>query len=267
MTRTKILIVDDEEQIRDTMQFALQAAGHEVETAVDGTEGLAKFATGEAWDLILLDQRMPGMEGLEVLERMRERDPAARIVMVTAYGTIELAVDAMKAGAVDFLRKPFTPEVLRRAVRAVLAQPRDRVDADHPSLVRLAPLPEREPEPRIQFRTMNGFSFWHVPLPEGGEETESLRIRRAFEVRDGDGRRQPCIVELATCVREQVREETDQEFAPGETIWEALCRSALSRHLWIEAEMPPAVLTVYELTREDRALARALAGRGPVVRW
>lgn len=267
MKRAQILVVDDEEGIRETMQFALQAAGHEVETAADGPEGLAKFATGEEWDLVLLDQRMPGMEGLEVLRQMRERDPASRIVMVTAYGTIELAVDAMKAGAVDFLRKPFTPEVLRRAVRAVLVLPRARVEADHPSLVRLAPLPEKEPEPLIQFRTMNGFSFWHVPLPEGSEETESLRIRRAFEVRDGDGRRQPCIVELATCVREQVREETGQDFAPGETVWEALCRGALSRYLWVEAEMPPAVLTVYELMREDRALARALAGRGPVVRW
>src|SRR5207247_328395 len=109
------------------------------------------------------------------------------------------------------------------------------------------PLPEKEPEPLIQFRTMNGFSFWQVPLHEGGEETETLRIRRAFEVQDGDGRRQSCIVELATCVREQVREETGEEFTPEHMLWEALCRSALSRYLWVEAEMPPAVLTVYEL--------------------
>src|SRR5258707_771131 len=123
MDRARILIVDDEEHIRETMQMALEAAAYTTETAADGRESLEKFGTDSAWDLVLLDQRMPGMEGLEVLRRMRQRDPAARVVMVTAYGSIDLAVDAMKSGAVDFMRKPFTPDLLRDVVKAVLAHP------------------------------------------------------------------------------------------------------------------------------------------------
>src|SRR5438874_1638850 len=109
MPEPRILIIEDEENIRETVRFALEAAGYAVETAADGIEGLQDFGTGECWDLVVLDHRMPGMEGLEVLRRMRARDPQARILMATAYATIELAVDAMKAGALDFLRKPFTP--------------------------------------------------------------------------------------------------------------------------------------------------------------
>ena len=66
---------------------------------------------------MLLDQRMPGMDGLEVLREIRKRDPQARVIMATAFGTIDLAVEAMKSGATDFLRKPFTAETLRGAVR------------------------------------------------------------------------------------------------------------------------------------------------------
>src|SRR5436309_15106300 len=137
MAGARLLIIDDEENIRETMQFALDAVGYQTEVAADGPEGLEKFGTGENWDLVLLDQRMPGMEGLEVLRHIRERDPAARVLMVTAYGTIELAVDAMKSGAVDFLRKPFTPDVLRGAVQAALAHPRQLINTDELTLPRL----------------------------------------------------------------------------------------------------------------------------------
>src|SRR5438270_8009313 len=149
----RILIVDDEENIRETMQMALAAACYDAVTAADGAAALEKFGTGSDWDLVLLDQRMPGMEGLEVLRRMRERDPAVRVIMVTAYGTIDLAVDAMKSGAVDFLRKPFTPDVLRGAVKAALDHPRQPVKEDDLTLTRLLPPDPRPAQPLILFRT------------------------------------------------------------------------------------------------------------------
>src|SRR5438876_4881755 len=212
----RILIVDDEAHIRETMQMALEAAAYEVETAADGAEALAKFGSGSDCDLVLLDQRMPGMEGLDVLRHMRERDPAARVVMVTAYGTIDLAVVAMKSGAVDFLRKPFTPDVLRGVVKAVLSHPRQPIDPEDLTLTRLLPAGTRPPEsrpaaPQILFRTLNGYKFWDAPLPAGEEETEALRIRRAFEVKSPAGETRHCVVELTTCVRELVRVETDRD--------------------------------------------------------
>ena len=65
------------------------------------------------WDVVLLDQKMPGIDGIETLRRLRERAPATRVIMVTAFASIELAVEAMKLGATDFVRKPMTPDILR----------------------------------------------------------------------------------------------------------------------------------------------------------
>jgi DNA-binding NtrC family response regulator len=83
-------------------------------------EGLRVFGDGSAWDAVILDQRMPGIDGLEVLRRMKERTRGAKVIMATAYASIEIAVDAMKLGASDFVRKPMTPEMLRNAVAAAL---------------------------------------------------------------------------------------------------------------------------------------------------
>jgi CheY-like chemotaxis protein len=267
MDNARILIIDDEEHLRETMQIALDAAGYQTETAADGPTGLATFGAGEEWDLVLLDQRMPGMDGIAVLRQMRERDPAARIVMVTAYGTIDLAVEAMKAGAVDFLRKPFTPTVLRRAAEAALSRPKEPVTTGETSgLLRLPSMPEPG-VPLVQFRTMNGFSYWDVPLPEGTEETECLRIRRAFEIRSGKSEPFRCIVEMTTSVREFVRSETGRDFPPDDVLWEMLCRTSLASYLWQQGELPPPVLTIYDLTREDLLLVRNVAGLAPGGRW
>ena len=79
---------------------------------------------------MLLDQKMPGLDGLETLRQLKARVPGACVVMVTAFASIELAVDAMRLGATDFLRKPMTPEMLRGAVAAALAsRPRTPVSA------------------------------------------------------------------------------------------------------------------------------------------
>src|SRR5689334_24152042 len=141
----RILIIDDEENIRRVTRMTLQAAGYEVGEAADGERGLEAFGDGSAWDAVLLDQRMPGMDGLETLRHINERDATAHVIMATAYASIELAVDAMKLGATDFVRKPMTPEILRNAVAAALAK---------------SPLETRvSPQLSIQTVTMNGFTI------------------------------------------------------------------------------------------------------------
>jgi hypothetical protein len=168
----------------------------------------------------------------------------------------------MKAGALDFLRKPFTPDVLRGAVQAALAHPRQPVPAGEGSLMRLLP---RAPAaaPPIQFRTLNGFHFRELPLPEGERETEALRIRRAFEIRTPTGGVQPCLVELATPLRERIRTETGRDYPAEDSLWDTVCRSALSDHLWQKAALPPEVMVVYDLTLEQMRVVRSLAGLGP----
>lgn len=114
----RILIIDDEENIRLTVKACLQAAGYDISTAINGEDGLEKFATEPA-DLILLDMKMPGKNGLEVLRELRQQSDVS-VIMITAFGNVEDAVGAMKLGAVDYLRKPFTPDQIRRIIAEVL---------------------------------------------------------------------------------------------------------------------------------------------------
>ena len=139
MINKPILIVDDEKNIRLTLSQALETLGAEIDTAANGEEALEKLK-GREFGLILLDIRMPGMDGMEVLRRVREIRPDIRVIMITAYGTVDSAVEAMKLGAVDFLQKPFDPEEIRELVSRVMD--RDKLDenklADYASSIELA---------------------------------------------------------------------------------------------------------------------------------
>ena len=129
----KLLIIDDEPHIRQMMRFTLEAAGYEVDEAADGQAGLDRFGDGAGYDAVVLDQKMPGLDGLETLQQIKERAPDACVLMVTAFASIELAVDAMRLGATDFLRKPMTPETLRSAVAAAIAGKPSRAAAARPT--------------------------------------------------------------------------------------------------------------------------------------
>src|SRR6266567_788054 len=109
----RVLVIDDEAHIRHMMCITLEAAGYAVGEAADGLRGLEMCRAGAPCDVVLLDQKMPGLDGLATLRRLRERAPATRVIMVTAFASIELAVEAMKLGATDFIRKPTTPDILR----------------------------------------------------------------------------------------------------------------------------------------------------------
>ena len=130
MRGKSVLIVDDEKNIRLTLSQALEGMGVETDTAADGEEALAKLKEKE-FGLILLDLKMPGIDGMEVLHRISEIRPDIRIIILTAYGTVELAVEAMKLGAADFIQKPFTPEEIRELVSRVL----DREEIDEQKAV------------------------------------------------------------------------------------------------------------------------------------
>jgi DNA-binding NtrC family response regulator len=119
MSHEGILVVDDEKNIRMTLTQALEDVGLPVDTAVNGEEALAKIEETE-YRLILLDLKMPGIDGLEVLRRISRDRPEVKFIIITAHGTVESAVEAMKLGAVDFLQKPFNPNDIRELVHRVL---------------------------------------------------------------------------------------------------------------------------------------------------
>lgn len=120
MTKTKtILVIDDDESLRRVVEYNLRDEGYEVLTASDGTSGLQLFQ-GNNVDVVLTDIRMPEMDGFELLTRLKTMQPDLPVIVFTAFGTINAAVDAMKVGALDYLTKPVPRDQLRAAVRKAL---------------------------------------------------------------------------------------------------------------------------------------------------
>ncbi|MDR7477329.1 MAG: sigma-54 dependent transcriptional regulator, partial [Armatimonadota bacterium] len=119
MARHRVLVVDDEENIRNLLSQILRQEGFEVETAADGAVALRRASSGE-FDLVLLDVRIPEKDGMEVLREIRREDPGAVVMIVTGYATLEMAVEAMRQGAFDYISKPFKKDELLLKVRRAL---------------------------------------------------------------------------------------------------------------------------------------------------
>lgn len=119
MNRRRILVADDDESLRWVTQVQLQRAGYEVLAAENGQAAL-ELLRDTAVDLVITDLKMPGMSGLDLLRQVRLESPETNVIVVTAYGTVETAVEAMKAGAFDYITKPVNPEELKlTAARAL----------------------------------------------------------------------------------------------------------------------------------------------------
>ncbi len=112
MKKPSILLIDDDDSLRRVMEFSLTEAGYRVQTASSGEEGFRLFEK-DSFDAVITDITMAGMSGMEVLAKVRLRDSRLPIIIITAYGTIESAVEAMRKGAFDYITKPFNREELR----------------------------------------------------------------------------------------------------------------------------------------------------------
>jgi CheY-like chemotaxis protein len=222
----RVLIVDDEENIREMTRLALETAGYEVGEAGSGLEAFAIIGSDESWDAVLLDQKMPGMVGIEILRRLMVMLPAARVIMMTAYASVDLAVEAMKLGATDFVRKPMTPEILRNALAAALAK------APEPHQFNVAEDDKRQGSPQV---TLNGFSILRATdilglMPQRPNE-------RCFIVRKPDGSEQEVVVEIdpeAVSAVEKVTNDLPLEKA----FWTEQAEQFLSDFLWNDGNAP-----------------------------
>ncbi len=123
MAKLHILAIDDEALMREYVEEALSRAGHDVDVAASGQEGLQKIRE-TAYDLVITDLKMAGVDGLDVLRAVREENPGTPCIIMTAYGTVETAVSALKEGANDYIMKPFPPEELEMAVTRAVEQER-----------------------------------------------------------------------------------------------------------------------------------------------
>jgi CheY-like chemotaxis protein len=243
-----ILIIDDEERVRQMMRLALETSGYEVGEAKDGSEGLNLYGDGSAWNAVVLDQRMPGMDGLETLQRLRGANPKARIIMATAYASIELAVDAMKLGATDFVRKPLTPQALRNAVAAALTK---KIAAPAVADDSVEAIPEPASPGTIKEITLNGFSV----LDEGEEKSKAPNERR-FLVVGPEGNRQEVLVLIDEEPVGYVERMTRRRLPPESSFWTSQARDLLSDYLWSEGKTPPTgKLTVKDLDPDKLPMA------------
>jgi DNA-binding NtrC family response regulator len=119
MARAQILVIDDEPLMRDFIEETLVRSGFGVVTASDGTTGLGEIRNN-AYDLVITDIRMPGVDGIGLLEESKKLQPGIAVIMMTAYASVETAVEALRLGAADYIMKPFTPEKIERVVEATL---------------------------------------------------------------------------------------------------------------------------------------------------
>jgi DNA-binding NtrC family response regulator len=183
---TRILVVDDERGLRDLISDILAADGHEVDTARDGGEALARLGE-QAFSLVISDLRMPGMDGLALLAAIRERWPAMPVIILTAFGTIPEAVEAIRRGAFDFVEKPVrSPKAMRGLVRRALGaarRPTAPRDGDLPAFVCEDP---RSEEVREMLHRVAGRDTTVLLTGESGTGKEvAARLLHALSPRAG----------------------------------------------------------------------------------
>jgi len=233
----RILIIDDETNIRQMIRLALEHSGYEVDGAEDGPQGLALLKAGKPYDLILVDYRMPGMSGADVQVQLHRLAPKAHVIMITAFGTIDLAMDAIHAGATDFLRKPFSMETLRNAVSMALATAK----CDNPTI------PIDKVVRPFSRANINGFSF-QVNEDVAHADPDDNAIHAHFIVRQGDTHSEVTVA-VQRYVIELAKAYLDTDDVPGgDSFWRGLGEEALAEHLWRHSSLPTGDLSVKELS-------------------
>ena len=237
----RILLVDDEKNIRKTVSMALKADGHGVELASDGIEGLERFGEGHNFDLVLTDQRMPGLVGERLAVEIRERAPEVKIIMMTAFASPELVVKMLETRASDFLRKPFALVSLRRAVQSALR----RSSAERDLNVATLKTPQG-----VSF-AINGFEFSpdqgyaHTLMPPG------IDLARGFTIRGGENSQFHTVVGLTPHLHDSLCAEIGYDYTTDSAVWDYLCEQILSFYLWQHGdEDPPDLIPVYDLSTE-----------------
>jgi len=232
---SNILIVDDESTILKMMELVLANAGYSVATATSGPQALELYGTGGSTDLVITDFKMPGMTGIELEGEILKRDPSAKVLIISDFGGIDTALEALNKGAMDFLRKPFTPECLRDAVRSVIE--RDIKQSPVTAVCR-----------EFSHQSINGSSF-ELKSKEIDEQFGDINCN--FEITTQTGV-QDLVVVMPAFIQELVKAYIDSEDVPcGGRFFEAICEETVSAALRDNNGVPPSgTIVIDNLTKE-----------------
>ena len=197
----KVFIVDDDEAVRDSLDILLRAAGFATAPYPDAEAFLAADCA-DAPGCLLLDVRMPGLSGLELQEKLVERQAMLPIIFITGHGEVDMAVHAMRAGAVDFLQKPFTDEALLTSVRSALERDRESrasLERQHEIAERKGRLTPREAE--VMERIVRGEANKVVAIDLGLSE-RTVEIHRSRVMKKMEATSLPHLVRLVLMSRD-----------------------------------------------------------------
>lgn len=206
------------------IELVLTGAGHSVTTAANGRQGLDIYGNGANFDLVITDFKMPDITGLDVEREILQRNPIAKIILISGFGGIDTALEAMNRGATDFLRKPFDPSCLRKAVEAALN-----------GSLKLSPVATVCKE--FSRQNINGYSF---ELNEETIDDQFGNLICTFEIQKGQDAPRYVKVILPAYTQELIKAYIDSDEVPcGQRFFQALCEETMANYLQEHSSIPP----------------------------
>jgi DNA-binding response OmpR family regulator len=175
--RSHVLLVEDEFSVAKGLEMVMTEEGYDVDLADTGREALHKFWTKDNFDLMVADLRLPDIDGMEVIQRVKEKRPETKVIIITGYPSVSSAVQAAKMGISDYLRKPFTDDEFLTAVGTALKEKgsmEELISETHKDR-----LIQREEVIRILDRAYQNQDFWRELMENGSESLQNYRLSRA----------------------------------------------------------------------------------------
>ncbi len=173
--RPHVLLMEDELSVAKGLEMVMREEGYEVDMADTGRGALEKFSAAE-FDLLVADLRLPDMDGMEVVQKVREKKPGTHVVIITGYPSVSSAVQAVRMGVSDYLRKPFTEDEFKTAVKSALKEKESMeeliVETQKERLI------QKEEVIRVLERAYQDGEFWRELMENGSEALKEYRLTR-----------------------------------------------------------------------------------------
>jgi DNA-binding NtrC family response regulator len=174
--RPHVLLVEDEFSVAKGLEMVMTEEGYDVDLANTGREALHKFWTKDNFDLMVADLRLPDIDGMEVIQRVKEKRPETKVIIITGYPSVSSAVQAVKMGVSDYLRKPFTDDELLTAVGTALKEKGSMEELI--SETQKERLIQRQEVIRVLDRAYQNKTFWQKLMETGSEALQDYRLSR-----------------------------------------------------------------------------------------